>query len=90
MENAVSTKGWTVNHFSQANPRGPDQGDVPALLRRVADSLELLGAVEVQDVAFHTEMTGEGPWHSMTVYYYPSGSSDRSVDSPTKDKPADA
>jgi hypothetical protein len=26
----------TCHYFSQNNPIGPDQGDVPALLRRVA------------------------------------------------------
>jgi len=34
------TKSWMIRHFSQANQKGPGQGDVPALLRRVADSIE--------------------------------------------------
>jgi hypothetical protein len=61
---------WTINHFSQANPAGSHQGDVPALLRRVADSLEALGAVEVQDLVLHHEITADGPWQSVTVYYH--------------------
>lgn len=60
---------WTCRHFSQANPEGPGQDDVPALLRRVAKSVEELGAVNVHDVTFHTEVTPDGNWHSMTVYF---------------------
>jgi hypothetical protein len=63
---------WTARYFSQANPKGPDQGDVPALLRRVADSIEELGPVDVQDVVFGTEVTEDGPWHSLTVYFHPA------------------
>jgi len=62
-------KTWTVEHFSQANLSGPKQADVPLLLRRVAGSLEALGAVDVQDITFHTEVTADGPWHSITVYF---------------------
>ena len=56
-------------HFSQANPEGEGQKDVPALLRRVADSIADLGDVDVMDVLFHTEMTADGAWPSMTAYY---------------------
>ncbi|WP_369223285.1 hypothetical protein AB5J52_20025 [Streptomyces sp. R39] len=61
---------WTIKHFSQANPAGVGQNDVPALLRRVADSIEGLGPVEVQDLVMHTEITGDGPWPSLTVYFH--------------------
>jgi hypothetical protein len=61
---------WTVEHFSQANPAGEGQGDVPALLRRVADSIAALGEVEVQDLVLHTEVTEDGDWHSLTVYFH--------------------
>jgi len=60
---------WTINHFSQANPEGAGQADVAALLRRVAGSLDSLGSIEVQDLVLHTEVTADGPWHSITVYY---------------------
>jgi predicted nuclease with RNAse H fold len=68
---AASTESepWTVEHFSQANPKGPGQADVPALLRRVANSIEDLDHVEIQDLILHTETTAEGPWHNLTVYY---------------------
>jgi len=63
---------WAVEHFSQANPAGKDQGDVPALQRRVADSIDALGEVEVQDLVMHTEVTENGDWHSLTVYFHRS------------------
>jgi hypothetical protein len=60
---------WTIRHFSQANPLGPGRDDVPALLRRVADSIEALGSVTVQDITFGTEVTEDGLWHELTVYF---------------------
>lgn len=56
------TQTWTCRHFSQANAKGEGQGDVPALLRRVADSIESMGTVRVQDTAFHTEVTELASW----------------------------
>ena len=72
------TESWTIRHFSQSNPSGTGQGDVPALLRRVAASVEALGPVEVQDIAFHSESDDDGyVWPSMTVYFHlVEGSSD--------------
>lgn len=61
---------WTVFHFSQSNPEGPGQGYVPALLRRVADSIEALGDVDVQDITFSSEVTEGEDDVSVTVYYY--------------------
>ncbi|MFI6106683.1 hypothetical protein [Streptomyces sp. NPDC051310] len=63
-------KHWTVRHFSQANPEGPGCDSAPALLRRLADSIEALGPVEVQDMVFDAEMTEYGPWRSGTVYFH--------------------
>lgn len=63
---------WTVEHFSQANPAGDGQGDLPILLRRVADSIEALGAIEVQDLVMHSEITKDGDWPSITVYFHRS------------------
>jgi hypothetical protein len=59
-----------VHHFSQANPAGPDQGDVPALLRRVAATIEELGTVTVKDITFENEVTAEGLWPSLTIYFH--------------------
>ncbi len=66
----MKAKNWTAEHFSQANPAGPGQHDLPALLRRVAESVEAIGPVEVQDLILHTEVTDNGPWHSLTVYFH--------------------
>ena len=63
-------KKWTAEHFSQANPVGRGQGNVASLLRRVATSLEKIGPVEVQDLILHTEVTADGPHHSLTVYFH--------------------
>ena len=60
---------WTMFHFSQSNGAGPGQGDVPALLRRVADTIEAIEGVQVFDIVFHNEIEdGEDRPH-MTVYY---------------------
>ncbi len=62
---------WTVEHFSQANPAGDDQESVPALLRRVAASIDDLGKADVQDVVFHAELDDGGrDWPTMTVYFH--------------------
>jgi len=62
---------WSIEHFSQGNPAGPGQDDVPSLLRRVADTLEAYGAVRVQDLVLHDrhEITDHGLWPSITVYF---------------------
>jgi hypothetical protein len=65
-----SIESWTVRHFSLANPKGPGQEDVPALLRRLADHLEERGAIDVQDLVFHAERDDEGEdWPTVTVYF---------------------
>lgn len=61
---------WTVLHFSQSNPAGEGQGNVAALLRRVADSVEELGDVKVQDVTFSSTVTDGEDDLTMTVYYH--------------------
>lgn len=60
---------WKTLHFSQSNPRGTGQGDVSALLRRVAETLENLGDVQVEDVTFHSQVTDGEDDLTMTVYY---------------------
>ena len=61
-----------MEHFSQANPVGEGQGDVLALLRRVADSIDAFGEVEVQDLVLHIEVAESGAWPSLTVYLHRS------------------
>jgi hypothetical protein len=61
---------WSTEQFSLGNPDGPGQDDLPALLRRVADALEHLGPIDVQDLVLHPEMNEFGDCHSMTVYFH--------------------
>ena len=62
-----------VRSFAQANPVGPGQDDVPALLRRVADTIEELGDLEVMDLVLHVEVDGGDHAYrpSLSVYYAP-------------------
>lgn len=64
---------WTISHFSQSNPAGEGQGNVASLLRRVADSLEALGDVMIEDITFSSEPTGDERDLTMTVYYHRDG-----------------
>ena len=59
----------TAEHFSQANPAGPGQDDIPSLLRRVAETVEAIGPVGAQDLILHTEVTENGLWYSLTVHF---------------------
>jgi hypothetical protein len=60
---------WTILHFSKSNPSGQGQGDVAALLRSVANSLDALGDIQVQDITFQSEVTEDEDDLTMTVYY---------------------
>lgn len=60
---------YTTEHFSLTNPYGPGMDDVPRLLRRVADEVAGLGDAIVVDLILHTDVTGEGYWPSVTVYF---------------------
>ncbi|KTR50867.1 hypothetical protein NS359_13015 [Curtobacterium oceanosedimentum] len=62
---------WTINHFSQSNPAGKGQGDVAALLRRVAQSIDDLGDVSVQDLTFASNVTAGEDDLTVTVSYHP-------------------
>jgi hypothetical protein len=57
---------WTINHFSLANL----EGSLPTLLRRLAEEVEALGDVDVQDITFGSEVTADEPELHMTVYYH--------------------
>jgi hypothetical protein len=59
----------TSLHFSQSNPDGDGQGDVAALLRRVADTIDGLGDRQVEDLTFNSEVTGGEDDLTVTVYY---------------------
>lgn len=65
----MTSTDYKALHFSQANPAGPGQGDVPKLLRTIASTIETLGPITVADLILHTEVTVDGDWPSITVYY---------------------
>ena len=64
---------WTIEHFSLANPQGQGQGNVPLLLRRLADVIDELGAAEIQDLVLHGDANEFGDWPSITVYFHRAG-----------------
>lgn len=62
---------YTALHFSQSNPQGTGQDNVPALLRRVADTIDELGDVDISNLILHPAITSDGEeWPSITVYYH--------------------
>lgn len=66
---ATPSDHWIARHFSLANPKGRRPGDLPRLLRSVAEEVEALSDEEVYDLVLHSETTSRGPWYSVTVYY---------------------
>jgi hypothetical protein len=48
---------------------GGSSDNVPLLLRRVAKTIGELGDIRVMDLVLHNEVTAEGNWYSITVYY---------------------
>jgi hypothetical protein len=63
---------WTIRQFSQANPQGDGQDNVPALLRRLADTIGDQGKIVVQDITYTNEIDEDGKWRpTMTVYFCP-------------------
>jgi hypothetical protein len=61
-------KQWRSHHFSLVRP-GDLSGDVSGLLRKVADSLDELGQIEVQDIAFCVQNRGSEIECQATVYF---------------------
>lgn len=56
-------------NFSLSNPKGEGQGDVAKLLRSLADSVESLGDVQIEDITFGSQVTGGEDDLHFTVYY---------------------
>jgi hypothetical protein len=61
---------WTAQYFAQSNPAGAGQGDVAALLRRVAETIDDLGDVDVQDLTFSSAVGDGEDDLTITVYYH--------------------
>ncbi len=62
---ASDIRAWTCNHFSISEA----QGEVARLLRKVADSIDELGNIEILDVTFNSETVGRDPDATVTVYF---------------------
>lgn len=60
---------YLIETFAQCNPLGPELDNVPALLRRVADTIEELGQVHILDIVHRKDIIAEGYWHFFTVYF---------------------
>jgi hypothetical protein len=61
---------WVCAHFSVSNPAGAKQADLPGLLRRTATRIAALGRnVTVLDLTVHDDVTDDGSWFTVTVYY---------------------
>jgi hypothetical protein len=60
---------WKIFHFSLSNPSGPEQGDVSRLLRRLADHLDELGDVQINDITFNSQPTADEDDLTFTIYY---------------------
>jgi hypothetical protein len=55
--------------FSQSNPDGIGQGNVAALLRRLATTIDSLGDIDIHDITFASSPTADEDDLHMTVYY---------------------
>ncbi len=64
-------------HFSLANARDDGATDLPRLLRRLADEIELraIDPMDIVALAISEEMTEDGPWWDATVVWSPDNSS---------------
>jgi hypothetical protein len=67
------TDTWPCRHFSLTNPENDGADDLPRLLRRVADMIDerAIEPMELLDVTVAQEMTADGPWWSVSVYWAP-------------------
>ena len=67
------TDTWSCRHFSLSNPENDGADDLPRLLRRIADMIEdhTIKPMELLDVTVKQEITADGPWWSVTVYWSP-------------------
>lgn len=67
------SESWTCQRFSLANAIDDRPNDLPHLLRRVADEMERqqVRPMDVLDLTVSSEMTADGPWWSVTLYWSP-------------------
>ncbi|GAB2987800.1 hypothetical protein [Nocardioides montaniterrae] len=67
----TTADGYECRHVSIANPKGKHETDLPRLLRTVAELIEELAIkpMELMDVVIRSEITGDGPRWSATIYW---------------------
>jgi hypothetical protein len=65
------SESWSSQHFSLANPRDDGAGDLPKLLRRIADEIEgrQLDPMNILDLTISQEAIENGPWWSASLYW---------------------
>lgn len=56
---------WTANHFTISDT----EANVPRLLRKVADSIDQLGDIEILDLCFSNQVEGKFLQSKLTVYF---------------------
>ncbi len=65
---------FSCRHFSLSNAVDSGTSDeLPVLLRHVADAIEdkAIKPMEILDLTVSSEITADGPWWSVTVYWSP-------------------
>lgn len=77
-EDLEPSGGFPGRNVSLSNPEHDGATDLPRLLRRVADLIEVedITPMELLDVVVHHDMTGDGPWWSVTVHWSPDSPDD--------------
>jgi hypothetical protein len=60
---------YKMFHFSQSNGNGPQSTKVPELMRGVAQTIEDLGDIDVQDIVFAVGLIDGEFDPTFTVYY---------------------
>jgi hypothetical protein len=66
--------GCACRHFSLANALDDRPGDLPTLLRRLADEIESkqIASMDILDPTVASETIDSGPWWSASLYWSPS------------------
>jgi len=72
---------YTCRHFSLANGYH-DPTNLPALLRKLADTMETEGIrpMEILDLNIHSEIEAGGPSWSATLYWSPDSDDEQADD----------
>jgi hypothetical protein len=61
---------YPVRHFAQAVPAASGERGVATLLRLVADTIDGLGPVRIEDLILHNDISSGEDDYSLTVYFH--------------------